>query len=105
MARKQATAVVYEAVQERPVYWDGAAIHKQPLSARGGDWRAAHHRVARAHSTLEAAESYARRILAQRPGVPVEIYRTGRDGGRVAIVSRDALGRDWCDVVVMEALL
>ena len=57
MARKQAAAVVYEAVQERPVYWDGAAIHKQPLSARGGDWRMAHTRVAREHSTLEAAEA------------------------------------------------
>ncbi len=97
-------AATYEAVQSRPVYFDG----KGPYPVGGpGDWRMAHHRVAREFPTLALAEGYARRILGQRPGVPVELWRRvdGRSEARVAVVSRDALERTWTDAMTWEALI
>jgi hypothetical protein len=101
------TAVSFEAVQERPNYWDGVPVHRMPLSQRSGDWRMSHTRVAKEFPTIVQAERYARRILGQRPGVPVEIFRCGAHGKRdhVAAVSRDALGRTWTDLKTQEPLL
>lgn len=68
-------------------------------------------RIARTFTQFCDAERYARRILGQRPGVPVEIYeQEPMTGGRrsydhVATVSRDALGRTWTDALTMEGLI
>ena len=99
----------YEAVQERPL-----PHARRALDSRNGDWRLYHERVARELPTLVEAERYARRILGQRPGVPVHILRRERTIprdrwaiaiDRVATVSRDALGRTWTDLNTMEPLL
>ncbi len=99
--------ITYQATQLRPNYWDGARVERQNLSDRSGDWRMSYTLVARELDSLEAAEKYARRILGQRPGVPVELYRDEPHGKRthVATVSRDALGRTWTDIQQWEALL
>lgn len=92
---------MFEAIQERPCYWDNLPYHRSVTLPRGGsnrDWIQSWHHVGRDHDTIDAAIAYAKRILSQRPGCPVEILqrRDGRDH-RVAIVSRDALDRVWCD--------
>jgi hypothetical protein len=95
----------YEATQERPNYWDGLRHDRRADDGRNGDWRMSHTRVARECATLEDAEKYARRILGQRPGVPVEITRRERDFYQVTVVarvSRDALGRTWTDILQWE---
>jgi len=100
---------MYEAIQERPIYWDNVPHHKLRLSQRSGDWRMAHKRVAKEFQTVTAAEAYAKRILAQRPGCPVDIVDRGNGQrwrhDRVAVVSRDALGRTWTDILTTEPLL
>lgn len=97
---------MFEAFQERPVYWDNAPFHRSPCLSRGlpdkngrrPDWIASWQRVARELLTIDDAIAYAKRILAQRPGCPVEIRECGLGRNkRVAQVSRDALGRTWCD--------
>ena len=101
---------MFEAVQQRPVYWDRKHA-PDGLRHGTGDWRMAHTRIAREFPTLALAERYARRILGQRPGVPVEIADIGeRQGGirkyeHVATVSRDALGHTWTDLLTWEVLL
>jgi hypothetical protein len=98
-------AITYEAQQERPNYWDGLPHARRALDGRNGDWRMSYTRIGREFTSFAAAERYARRILGQRPGVPVELWRRidGRLEDRVAIVSRDALERTWTDVMVWEA--
>lgn len=89
---------MFEAFQERPVYWDKLPLHRSVTLPRGGenrDWIQSWQRVAREHATVDAAIAYAKRILAQRPGCPVEIL--GERSKLVAKVSRDALGRIWVD--------
>lgn len=91
---------MFEAIQHRPVYWDDMKLHRSPTLPRGGknrDWIKCEQRVAREHDTIDAAIAYAKRILAQRPGCPVEIINRGKPYTRVAMVQRDALGRTWCD--------
>lgn len=91
---------MFEAFQERPQYWDGIPYHRSVTLSRGTgnkDWIQSWQRVAREHDSIDAAIAYAKRILAQRPGCPVEIRYTRAGGARVAIVSRDALGRVWVD--------
>ena len=100
---------MFEAIQYRPNYWDGLPHARRANDGGNGDWRMSHTRIAREFPTIEQAERYARRILGQRPGVPVDIYQRN-DGrqrfyDRVAIVSRDALGRTWTDLLTMEPLL
>ena len=98
--------ITYEATQERPNYWDGLPHARRADDGRNGSWAMSHTRVAREHDTLEAAERYARRILGQRPGVPVKIIRrVAFRWTHVATVSRDALGRTWTDILQWEALL
>lgn len=100
---------MFEAFQERPQYWDDMPLHRSPAMSRGGanrDWIRAWQRVAQRFPTLERAEAYARRILAQRPGCPVHINECGLGrNNRIAIVSRDALGRTWTDLQTWEPLL
>lgn len=89
---------MFEAFQERPVYWDDMPFHRSPTLSRGTgnkDWIQSWQRVAREHASIDAAIAYAKRILAQRPGCPVEIL--GERGRLIAKVSRDALGRVWVD--------
>jgi hypothetical protein len=99
--------ISYEACQERPIYWDGLSHARRAPDGCNGDWRMSHTTVRRELPTIDEAVSYARRILGQRPGVPVEIWRQidGRIDTRVAIVSRDALGRTWTDSMTFEALI
>ena len=99
----------FEACQERPNYWDNLPHARHAHDGRNGDWRTSHTRIARSFPDFTQAERYARRILGQRPGVPVEIYRdtttpTHRNHDRVAIVSRDALNRTWTDLQTWEPL-
>lgn len=94
---------MFEAIQHRPIYWDGLPHARRALDGRNGDWRMTENRIAKEFATLERAESYARRILAQRPGCPVRIMQVY--GGCVAIVSRDALDRTWTDLQSFEPLL
>jgi len=100
-----AQTITYEAEQDRPQYWDGLPHNRRALDGRNGDWRMSHTRVAKEFSNFTAAERYARRILGQRPGVPVDLRRLidGRYETRVATVSRDALGRTWTDFCTWEA--
>lgn len=89
---------MFEAFQERPQYWDGMPYDRYVTLSRGGDnrdWIKSWQRVARELITIDAAIAYAKRILAQRPGCPVRVLASG--GRLVAQVSRDALGRTWCD--------
>jgi hypothetical protein len=85
----------YEAVQYRSL---------------GNCWRD-DRRIAKSFPEFCQAERYARRILGQRPGVPVDIYEQeptatgGLTYDRVATVSRDALGRTWTDGLTMEGLI
>lgn len=93
---------MFEAFQERPTYWDDLPYHRSITLSRGGDnrdWIKSWQRVAREHDTIDAAIAYAKRILAQRPGCPVTIRRLSGSikTACVAQVSRDALGRIWCD--------
>lgn len=92
---------MFEAFQERPQYWDGMPYDRFVTLPRGSEnrgWIMSWHRVARELLTIDDAIAYARRILAQRPGCPVEIRECGLGRNkRVAQVSRDALGRTWCD--------
>lgn len=91
---------MFEAFQERPQYWDGMPYDRYVTLSRGGenrDWIMSWQRVARDCASIDAAIAYAKRILAQRPGCPVEIWRNCPSHPRVARVSRDALGRTWCD--------
>lgn len=91
---------MFEAIQERPVYWDNLPYHRSVTLPRGSgnrDWIQSWHRVAKDCDSIDAAIAYAKRVLAQRPGCPVEILRHCSSHLRVAIVSRDALGRIWCD--------
>lgn len=85
----------YEVTQDRPNYWDGLPHDRRALDGRNGDWRMSHTHIAKSFPTFTQAERYARRILGQRPGVPVEITRraSNHTSTRVAIVSRDALDR------------
>lgn len=97
---------MFEAFQERPQYWDGMPYERFVTLPRGGgnkDWIQSWHRVARELVSIDEAIAYAKRILAQRPGCPVEILH--RDTGRVAIVSRDALGRTWVDSNRIDGLI
>lgn len=100
---------MFEAVQERPVYWDNAPFHRSPCLSRGTgnkDWIQSWQRVARDCDTLESAIAYAKRVLAQRPGCPVIIREhKGPLSTRLAQVSRDALGRTWVDSFNDEGLV
>ena len=89
----------YEAVQERRTTYLGCPCYK---------------RIAKTFPEFCQAEAYARRILGQRPGVPVDIFERfevqrgryrGTDSTRVAVVSRDALGRTWTDSMTWEGLI
>lgn len=91
--------VEYEAVQERRTTYLGCPCYT---------------RIAKTFPEFCQAERYARRILGQRPGVPVDIFeRFEVDHGksrrfdveRVAVVSRDALGRTWTDSMNTEGLI
>lgn len=91
---------MFEAFQERPQYWDGMPYDRYVTLSRGTgnkDWIKSWQRIARELITIDEAIAYAKRILAQRPGCPVEIRYTRAGGSRVAIVSRDALDRVWVD--------
>lgn len=97
---------MFEAFQERPQYWDGMPYDRYVTLSRGGDnrdWIKSWHRVARELISIDEAIAYAKRILAQRPGCPVEIGHRGM--GRVATVSRDALGRTWVDSSRQDGLI
>lgn len=99
---------MFEAQQARPQYWDGMPYDRHITLPRGTgnkDWIQSWQRVAREHATVEAAIAYAKRILAQRPGCPVEIRYTRAGGTRVATVSRDALGRVWVDSCRQDGLI
>jgi hypothetical protein len=105
-----APTITFEACQECPNYWDGLPHARRALNGHNGDWRMSHTRIAKEFPTFTLAERYARRILGQRPGVPVEIYRetatrTRLDRDRVATVSRDALDRTWTDLNTWEPLI
>lgn len=90
------SAPTYEVVQERAVYCRS------------------HKRIAKTFPEFCQAERYARRILGQRPGVPVDIFERAQvqrgayrstNSTRVAVVSRDALGRTWTDAMNMEGMI
>lgn len=92
---------MFEAFQERPCYWDNLPFDRSVTLSRGGDnrdWIQSWQHITREHATLDSAIAYARRILAQRPGCPVEIHEAGLGRNRrLAQVSRDAFGRTWVD--------
>lgn len=98
--------ITFEACQDRPNYWDNLPHARRAHDGRNGDWRMSHTRIAKSFSTFTLAERYARRILGQRPGVPVELWRhiDGRVESRVATVSRDALDHTWTDLNTWEPL-
>lgn len=89
---------MFEAFQERPVYWNNLPYHRSVTLSRGGDnrdWIKSWHRVARELISIDEAIAYAKRILAQRPGCPVNIL--GDRSTLIAKVSRDAFDRIWVD--------
>lgn len=97
---------MFEAFQERPVYWDNLPYHRSVTLSRGGenrDWIQSWKRVAREHASIDAAIAYAKRILAQRPGCPVQIL--GERSALVAKVSRNAFDRVWVDSFNDEGLI
>ena len=96
----------YEARQERPCYLDRAK-GAVPRTCAGRKMLTSYDAVGKTFDTFTEAERYARRILGQRSGVPVEIFRRSDSAfpDRVAIVSRDPLDRTWTDILVMDSAL